>query len=245
MTCRREEQVLQKKDRICRFVMAFARIALSPFYQIDIEGRERLPRKDAFILLPKHQCWQDIPIIALATPRPLYYIAKYELFKNRFAGWFLGSLGGIPLNRQQPLKSRDSIRAMIQFLKNGEGVVIFPEGTYYKKGMGPGKSGMVRLIISRLAFPLIPVGVHYTKTDFRTSVRVRFGKPIYPDTCVPPSSILSRVMKEIAVLSGFRQDIQHTLSSIQKPVSRNQYPETSIQYPVKGENRHVRSGKDL
>jgi len=187
---------------MCQFVTGFTRIALSPLYHIEIEGRERLPRKDAFILLPKHQCWQDIPIIALATSRPLYYIAKYELFTNRLAGWFLESLGGIPLNRDQPMKSRRSIRAMMEFLKGGEGVVIFPEGTYYENTMGPGKSGMLRLIISRMSFPLIPAGVHYKKLHSRTAVRVSFGDPIYPDKNVPPESVLSTVMQKIAVLSG-------------------------------------------
>jgi 1-acyl-sn-glycerol-3-phosphate acyltransferase len=189
---------------MCRFVTAFARIAISPLYHIEVEGQERLPRKDAFILLPKHQRWQDIPVIALATPRPLYYVAKYELFNNRLAGWFLESLGGIPLNREQPMKSRRSIRAMIQFLSGGQGIVIFPEGTYYENRMGPGKSGMLRLIISRKSFPLIPAGVRYKKNYIRTSVRVCFGDPIYPDGKAPPGAILSAVMKEIAVLSGFR-----------------------------------------
>ena len=111
--------MLERKERLCRFVKAFSRGFLSLFYRLDTEGDEYLPRETAFILLPKHQCWQDIPIIALVTPRPLYYIAKHELFKNRFAGWFLKSVGGIPLNREQPLKSRDSIRAMIEFLEKG------------------------------------------------------------------------------------------------------------------------------
>ena len=93
---------------------------------------------------------------------------------------------------------------MIEFLENGEGVVVFPEGTYYKNKMGPGKSGMVRLLVSRLSFPLIPVGVNYSRRDFRVLVRVRFGKPIYPDGRVAPNSILDRVMKEIALLSGLR-----------------------------------------
>jgi len=194
--------LLKRKDRMCRFVTAVSRIALCPFYRIEIEGRERLPRQDAFILLPKHQRWQDIPLIALATPRSLYYIAKYELFANRLAGWFLESLGGIPLNREEPMKSRASIRAMMAFLKNGEGVVIFPEGTYYRNRMGPGKSGMLRLIVSRMSFPLIPAGVHYRKHYLRTAVRICFGDPIYPDKSVPASAVLSTVMKEIAVLSG-------------------------------------------
>ena len=187
---------------MCRIVRTFTKIVLSPFYCIEIEGRERLPQEDGFILLPKHQRWQDIPLIALAAPRPLYYIAKVELFTNRLAGWFLESLGGIPLNREAPMKSRRSIRAMMDFLKRGEGVVIFPEGTYYENRMGPGKSGMLRLIISRLSFPLIPAGVHYQKQSLRTAVRICFGNPIYPEKGVPTTAVLSTVMKKIAALSG-------------------------------------------
>ena len=195
-------KVLERKDRICRVIRAFSRVSFSLFYRLETEGDKYLPRENAFILLPKHQCWQDIPIIALATPRPLYYIAKHELFKNRFAGWFLKSLGGIPLNREQPLKSRDSIRAMIEFLENGEGVVVFPEGTYYKDKVGPGKAGMVRLLVSRLSFPLIPVGINYSRRGFRILVQVCFGKPIYPDEETSPNSTLEAVMRQIALLSG-------------------------------------------
>lgn len=197
--------MLERKERLCRVIKDFSRAAFSLYYRLEIEGEEYLPRENAFILLPKHQCWQDIPIIGIAAPRPLYYIAKHELFKNRFSGWFLKSLGGIPLNREQPLRSRESLRAMIELLKNGEGVVIFPEGTYYKNKMGPGKTGMVRLLVSRLSFPLIPVGVNYSKRGFRVLVRVHFGKPIYPHGRSAPNTILDRAMREIALLSGLQQ----------------------------------------
>ena len=196
--------VLERKERLCRVAKAFSRVSFSLFYRLEIEGAEYLPREKAFVLLPKHQCWQDIPIIAIVTPRPLYYIAKHELFKNRFAAWFLKSVGGIPLNREQPLKSRSSIRAMIEFLEKGEGVVVFPEGTYYKNKMGSGKTGMVKLLVSRLSYPLIPVGINYSRRNFRVLVRVHFGKPVYPDGETAPNSTLDTVMKQIALLSGLR-----------------------------------------
>jgi len=90
----------------------------------------------------------------------------------------------------------------MEFLKGGEGVVIFPEGTYYNNRMGPGKSGMLRFIISRMSFPLIPTGVQYKKNRSRTTVRVSFGDPIYPDKSLPPDSVLHTVMQRIALLSG-------------------------------------------
>jgi len=198
-------QVLQRDDRLFRLIKAFARVVLSRFYRIEIVGQDRLPPKAAFVLLPKHQRWQDIPIIALAAPRPLYYVAKHELFANPLTRWFLASLGGIPLNRDEPIKSRESIRTVMAALKSGEGVVVFPEGTYYLNRMGPGKPGLVRLIIGRTAAPLIPAGLRYREGKGKTEVHVCFGAPIYPDASGPSRSALDRVMREIAVLSGLEE----------------------------------------
>lgn len=192
---------LGRNDRLCRIMAIMANGILSLFYELKTQGAGHLPRKNAFILLPKHQCWQDIPLIALATPRPLYYIAKHELFQGPVSGWFMRSLGGIPLNRQNPLKSRDSLRAMIHYLKAGEGVVVFPEGTYYKGEMGPGKVGILRLIMSRLSLPLVPAGVQYIRNGGRIRVNVQFGSPIYPSQKREPNRILDTVMTQIGLLS--------------------------------------------
>ena len=163
---------------------------------------ESLPEQDAFILLPKHQRWEDIPIIALAVSRPLYYMAKYELFRNPVSGWFLSSLGGIPLNREQPLRSRNSLRRMFRSIKRGEGVVVFPEGTYYKNGMGPGRVGLIRLIASKSTIPFVPMGICYSRNAGRKHVRIRIGKPLYRDPNLEINAFLSIIMKEITTLSG-------------------------------------------
>ncbi len=139
--------------------------------------------------------------MAIATPRPLYYVAKHELFENTLISRLLKSQGGIPLNRQNPLKSRGAIRAMIHLLNEGEGVVVFPEGTYYPNRMGPGKGGILKLIISRLALPLIPVGVRYRKEGMRTRVRISFGKPVYHPKQTASDETLDQLMKSIAKLS--------------------------------------------
>jgi len=178
------------------------RVVLSPFFHLKTDGVNNLPQKSAFILLPKHQRWEDIPLLGLATPRPLHYIAKSELFTNPLSNWFLRSLGGIPLNRQRPLESRHSLKSFISLLREGEGTVVFPEGTYYINKMGPGYVGMIRLILSRVTPPFIPVGVRYSRKGLRTMVQVNYGKPFYAEPGTSPGALLDHMMKQIAELSG-------------------------------------------
>jgi len=192
----------ERKNWVLKATKTAGMILLSPFFRLETEGTENLPQKSAFILLPKHQRWVDIPLLSLATPRPLYYVAKHDLFKNPLGNWFIRSLGGIPLNRQRPLESRQSLKAMVEFLKKGEGLVVFPEGTYYRNKIGSAHAGIVRFVLSRFSIPFIPVGMNYLEKGVRTLVRINFGKAIYADPSVPASSFLDNVMKEIAGLSG-------------------------------------------
>lgn len=184
------------------FTIIIAKFFLAPFFRIRTLGMEHLPTQNAFILLPKHQRWEDIPLLSLATPRPLYYVAKYELFLNPISRWLLTSLGGIPLNRKRPMESRWALQRMIGYLKKGEGIVIFPEGTYYRDKMGPGHSGLIRMIISRSRVPFIPVGINYSKKRGRTRVQINFGGSIYADGSAKADDLLRQVMTEIAKLSG-------------------------------------------
>ena len=176
-----------------------------PFFALEVSGREGLPDRSAFVLFPKHQRWEDIPLLGLAATRPLYYIAKYELFKNPFSRWYLTSLGGMPLNRRRPLESRASLRGMFHLLSAGEGVVVFPEGTYYRGRMGQGRIGLVRLILSRVSLPFIPVGITYAPRKGRIPVRIRFGEPLYAGPDTAPKEFLQRMMRQIALLSGIQQ----------------------------------------
>jgi 1-acyl-sn-glycerol-3-phosphate acyltransferase len=95
------------------------------------------------------------------------------------------------------------LQATIAFLQKGEGIVIFPEGTYYRDKMGPGQIGMVKFVLSRLALPLIPVGITYTAGGRRTGVRINFGNAFHAGPTLAAEAVVDRMMGEIAELSGF------------------------------------------
>ncbi len=191
-----------RKAWLLRVTRMLGKICLPLFFQIETSGRGHLPTGSAFVLLSKHQRWEDIPLLGLATSRPLYYMAKHELFVNPVAGWFLSSLGGVPLNRSRPLESRRSLRRMLELLQDGEGIVVFPEGTYYAGKMGPGRPGLVRMVLTRMTPPFIPVGIRYSRQRVRTRVQICFGPPVRKPAAMPPAEFLKRMMAEIARLSG-------------------------------------------
>jgi 1-acyl-sn-glycerol-3-phosphate acyltransferase len=192
----------ERKDWAIWFVKIVLRVLFLPLFRLETEGVENIPEKGPFVLLPKHQRWEDIPILGLAMPRPLYYVAKYELFASPIIAWFLRSLGGIPLNRQRPMESRQHINSVVDLLRTGEGLVIFPEGTYFRDKMGTGRSGLIKLILARMSPPFIPIGIKYIKGGPKTVVSINIGRPFFADMEEPLNLFVDRMMKEIAGLSG-------------------------------------------
>ena len=181
---------------------AAARVFLAPFFEIHVEGQENVPQRGSFILLPKHQRWEDVPLLGLAVSRPLYYVAKIELFVNPLSNWFISSLGGIPLDRRRPLASRRSIRVLVDLLRGGGGLVIFPEGTYYRNSMGSGHVGLIRLIYSQIRAPLIPAGIRYSRKGMRRRVDIHFGETLPWESSATPEAFLATAMQGIRALSG-------------------------------------------
>ena len=73
------------------------------FYKIvfglTIEGQQHIPRKGSAIIAPNHASYIDPPLVAVALPRPLYFMAKAELFKNPFFGFILRKVNVFPVKR--------------------------------------------------------------------------------------------------------------------------------------------------
>jgi 1-acyl-sn-glycerol-3-phosphate acyltransferase len=187
---------------IFRVTRAVVRLFLNLLFRIQVTGLENIPERGSFILLPKHQRWEDIALLGVTFQKPLYYVAKYELFERPVRKWLLLSLGGIPLNRERPLESRQSLKIMVRLLEEGAGVVIFPEGTYYREKMGPVQRGLLRMIINRMEVPLIPAGIRYSKGGWRTLVTVKIGRPLYENPSVSVDGVMNIAIKDIARLSG-------------------------------------------
>jgi len=86
------------------------RAVFQPFFHLYFRlsriGREHIPTDGPVIFASNHRSFLDPFVIATLIRRPMYYVAKRELFRHRLQGWFLNSLGGLP-GRSGQLRRRD------------------------------------------------------------------------------------------------------------------------------------------
>jgi 1-acyl-sn-glycerol-3-phosphate acyltransferase len=161
------------------------------------------------IILPKHQYWTDIPIISLAFKPLLYFVAKRELFQYPFIRNYLSLLGGLPVDRKQSIRTLDSFKTLVSLLRADEKIVIFPEGTYVRNGVGSGKSRLLQMIVkfqSELGHPIpfIPVGIRYgERSGWRRRVEVCIGSPLFAERESDAVLLTHRAIEEIGHLCRF------------------------------------------
>lgn len=184
-----------------------ALLVFSIFYKMEVSKNQDLPEDGPVVILPKHQYWTDIPIVSLAFKPLLYFVAKRELFEYPLIRNYLSLLGGIPVDRKQSLRTLDSFRYLLNLLKKGEKIVIFPEGTYFREVVGVGKSRLVQMILKvqeelKRKIPFIPVGIHYgRRLGLRRRVEIRIGSPLFAEKDSEALTLTERAMEEISRLS--------------------------------------------
>ena len=178
-------------------------------FTLRVEGLEHLPARGPAIICPKHQRWEDIPVIGMALPPLPHYIAKVELFRQPLVREFIGALGGVPVDRQNPRATLSSFRRLLPLLTAGAYIVVFPEGTYVTGRVGPGKHRLIQLLLKLqgqegLGFlPFVPVGVAYEPRPWGYIAHVKLGPPLSAPGPRQAQALTNALMEDIARLSGF------------------------------------------
>jgi glycerol-3-phosphate dehydrogenase (NAD(P)+) len=181
-------------------------VLFQPFFQIYFRmtriGREHIPASGPVIIAANHRSFLDPFVIATMARRPMYYVAKKELFVKRWQGWFLNALGAFPVDRGA--SDAESIATAEAILARGDIVLIFPEGTRTRPGpLGKAKRGVGRLALETGA-PVVPVAVIGTEAIRRGwrirphKVRIRAGRPLrFPQVREPSPELAHAVTERI------------------------------------------------
>ena len=184
-------------------ITATARFISLFLIKLHINGAEYFPINGAVVLAANHITNFDVFPLQFAVPRPIYFMGKEELFRNRILNWAFRQLGGFPVNRNE--RDEWAIQHSIKVLDQAQVLGIFPEGTRNRgKGLRPAKTGIARF--SQVGnYPIVPVAIHGTqyilrKFPHRTAVTVSIGVPIYPQKNETHLGLTERVMFSLADL---------------------------------------------
>ena len=162
-----------------KIVYCIVKLALI-FSPVKAHHRERLP-EGACVICPNHAAYRDPFCVAMAIGRGeyLHYMTKASYYDKPVIGPFIRSIGAFRVDPEKGYLS--AIREAMQFLKNGEKVCIFPEGTRNRTGGDlEGKAGAA-MIAARMHVPVVPTKIENSRKFFRV-VHVTFGEPMYIDT---------------------------------------------------------------
>jgi glycerol-3-phosphate O-acyltransferase / dihydroxyacetone phosphate acyltransferase len=186
---------------------ALARLTLHLFFrQIEVEGRQNIPRSGPVLFVPNHSnALVDPLILMINTRRRLTITAKNVLARNPVLGWLMTVLGVVTFHRREdvgkgadPRKNLQSLQRCREILAAGGALCIFPEGVSHSDPalrtfhLGPARIALdfVRTDRNPGGLKIVPVGLLYTEKDqFRSAVWLRFGTPFdagrylaqYPD----------------------------------------------------------------
>ncbi len=187
-------------------VRGLVRLLLWVFYRrVEVIGAERIPARGGLIVAANHHnSIVDAMVLLAVVPRRLRTLAKAQLFQHPLIGPFLRMLGALPVHRRQeagddPRKNDALFDETTRTLRQGGGIVIFPEGrTQPEPVLLELRTGAARMLLAAqpAEVTLLPAGLVFHKAGiFREGeALVVFGEPVSTGEC----SALARTEPELA-----------------------------------------------
>lgn len=159
---------------ILAYIVLFLPVLI--FLPTKVIHKERLPKGKRIIVTSNHYSNFDTILYDFKFNKKFRYMAKKELFENKFVGFIMRGLGGYPVDRQN--FSPSVYKKTIEYLNDNKPVFIFPEGTRNKLGteeMLKIKAGIIAFA-SRGEAEIIPM-VMYRKPKLFRKNYIMVGDP--------------------------------------------------------------------
>jgi 1-acyl-sn-glycerol-3-phosphate acyltransferase len=194
-------------------------LVFTVFYRVRFYGQNNLPESGGVVLISNHQSHYDPPLLASGLRRRCNFLARKSLFRFKPFAWLIDSLDAIPLETHGI--GFAGIKESIKRLRNGEILLVFPEGGGTWDGkIAPFLQGSL-VLAQRTKSAILPAAISgcyevYPRTKKFPSLwgrfRVVFGKPIlYEEIKDLPEEELRRLCEtKITELFQEAEDKQKT-----------------------------------
>ena len=180
-----------------------AKLLARGFFAMRVVHPERMIESGPLILAVNHSSFFDPPLAGICSRRGVYYLARKSLLKWPFFGPLFPAMNVIPVERDG--NDMSALREVIKKIKEGNGVVLFPEGTRSKDGnIQPARAG-IGLVIAKTGAPVLPMRIFgafdaFPKNSKRlhfTQITVVIGEPLVFD----PNDLASATRETYQMLS--------------------------------------------
>jgi 1-acyl-sn-glycerol-3-phosphate acyltransferase len=160
------------------------RMMYATYFRWRVFNSERVPLQGSVILAANHASFLDPPLVGSALSREINYLARESLFRFPGIGALLRSWNAVPVDRDGG--GAKGLKMILDRLLNGDGIILFPEGTRTKDGnLQPARSGIGLTVIKSNAV-VIPVRTFGTFEAFGRNhkiprphrVTVKYGRPM-------------------------------------------------------------------
>ncbi|MFN8222242.1 MAG: lysophospholipid acyltransferase family protein [Gaiellales bacterium] len=162
---------------------AIGRKTIHPLFagltRTKVYGKENVPLEGGCVLACNHFSWVDPPVLGIASPRVVYFMAKIEAHRVPGLGALIRSFGTFSVRRGE--SDREAVRMMRQLVAEGKALGIFAEGTRQLSGVpGPVQPGAAMVAIQE-DVPVIPAAI-YGSHEWRLGnfkrVSLEWGRPM-------------------------------------------------------------------
>lgn len=161
---------------IVRSLVKFGLLILGLKY----EGLHNLPEKGPVIIAANHVSMWDPLLVGVSSPRPIYFMAKAELFESRMGKLLFQSLHAFPVKRGAA--DRNAIRRGLEILAEGRVLGIFPEGTRRSEMADSSVHAGVAMLALKSNAVIIPAACIGTEKKipwgWKGGLTIKLGKPV-------------------------------------------------------------------
>jgi len=161
------------------------RVMYATYFRWQVFNAERVPLQGGVILASNHASFLDPPLVGSGLKRDINYLARESLFRYPGIGALLRSWNAVPVDRDGG--GAKGLKIILSRLLDGNGIILFPEGTRTLDGrLQPAQSG-IGLIVIKSAAPVVPVrvfgtfkayGKHVGFFPHPHRVTVKYGRPM-------------------------------------------------------------------
>ena len=162
--------VVPRGPWLYRLGYALCKLLVSVVFGLRVSDIERVPLEGPCVIAANHDSGWDPPVVGVATPRFLQFMAKRELFVNPVMAWALRGVGSFPVDRGR--NDIGAVKEALRRLQAGGAVGVFFEGT--RRAEAKEAMGGAAYLAQRSGGALVPAAIWREGRRFH----VRFGEPL-------------------------------------------------------------------